>query len=281
MGRTTIVETDHSPLEQIFKKNLAEAPNRLQSMLLRCLRFDIRVVYKPGSKIPVADALSRVCVINTSPSKQEVHEVNFIGESPIDIQRVKEETAQDSTLNILKNTIYTGWPEFRKMCPQELWEYWNYRCDMTLDDGLVMKGSRVVIPERLRKEVLLSLHTGHQGETKCLLLARESVFWPGITKDIKEMVQQCEVCTTFQAAQAKLPILQPELPTKPWEKLGSDIFEYEGVKFLVVVDYYSRYFLVRKLPNDLQSDVANIHGIRSAKYHHCRLRNSIYQRTVS
>ena len=60
MGRHTVVETDHSPLEQIFKKNIAEAPARLQRMLLRCLRFDTEVIYKPGIKIPVADALSRV-----------------------------------------------------------------------------------------------------------------------------------------------------------------------------------------------------------------------------
>ena len=56
-----IVETDHSPLEQIFKKNIAEAPARLQRLLLRCMNFDITVRYKAGNSIPVADALSRVC----------------------------------------------------------------------------------------------------------------------------------------------------------------------------------------------------------------------------
>ena len=61
LGREVIVETDHSPLEQIFKKNIAEAPARLQRFLLRCLKFDITVKYKPGKSIPVADALSRVC----------------------------------------------------------------------------------------------------------------------------------------------------------------------------------------------------------------------------
>ena len=60
-GRKVIVETDHSPLEQIFKKNIAEAPARLQRLLLRCMKFDITVRYKAGKSIPVADALSRVC----------------------------------------------------------------------------------------------------------------------------------------------------------------------------------------------------------------------------
>ena len=56
-----IVETDYSPLEQIFKKNIAEAPARLQRLLLRCMKFDITVRYKAGKSIPVANALSRVC----------------------------------------------------------------------------------------------------------------------------------------------------------------------------------------------------------------------------
>ena len=61
LGRGVMVETDHSPLEQIFKKNINETPSKLQRLLLRCLRFDVHVQYKQGRSISVADALSRVC----------------------------------------------------------------------------------------------------------------------------------------------------------------------------------------------------------------------------
>lgn len=70
-GRHTLVETDHSPLEQVFKKNIAEAPARLQRMLSRCLKFDIQVQYKRGVAIPVADDLSRISVKGEIPVKQE------------------------------------------------------------------------------------------------------------------------------------------------------------------------------------------------------------------
>ena len=98
MGRHTLVETDHSPLEQIFKKNVAEAPARLQRMILACLKFDIDVKYKPGIKIPVADALSRVCV----PPKYTYtieHEVSFVSgvKTPISLDHIKEESTKDST----------------------------------------------------------------------------------------------------------------------------------------------------------------------------------------
>ena len=86
-GREVIVETDHSPLEQIFKKNIAEAPTRLQRLLLRHLKFDITVKYKPGKSIPVADALSRVCFKKEEPVKQEIHFITTKS-CPIDIDTV-------------------------------------------------------------------------------------------------------------------------------------------------------------------------------------------------
>jgi len=92
-------------------------------------------------------------------------------------------------MQLLKNTIYNGWPGYRKQGPKELWLYWNIRCDLVLEDGLIPKGDRVVVPESLHAQVLEVTHTGHQGKTKCLLFARQSVFWPGISGDIRQMVK--------------------------------------------------------------------------------------------
>lgn len=254
-GREVIVETDHSPLEQIFKKNIAEAPARLQRLLLRCLKFDVKVQYKPGKSIPVAGALSRVC-ITEQPVQHEVHFITSKS-SPIDMEAVKEASMQDTTMNRLKDVIFKGWPNFRKQCPQELWDYWTFRCDLVIEDGLILKGDRIVIPESLRAEVLDILHTGHQGDTKCILLARESVFWPGISNDIRQLVKDCELCNKHQPEQPKLPIMQPDLPTRPWEKLGTDIFGFKGNKYLTIVDYYSRYPVIRLLSDITADTVCN------------------------
>ena len=263
LGRNVTVETDHSPLEQIFKKNINEAPSRLQRLLLRCLRFDVHIQYKQGRSIPVADALSRVChkkaahntenMIEDSASQCNIH---FIS-TPIDLTAVKSSAAQDPTMNLLKNTIFNGWPPYRKQCPQELWEFWNFRCDLTLEDGLVLKGNRIVIPSSTRDQVLQAIHLGHQGENKCILRARESVFWPGISADIRQMVKDCDLCNKHQPAQPKLPIMQPDLPTRPWEKLGTDIFKFDGKKYLMVVDYYSRFPVIRLLDNMTSHAVCN------------------------
>ena len=158
-GRKVIVETDHSPLEQIFKKNIAEAPARLQRLLLRCMKFNITVRYKAGKSIPVVDTLSRIC-FNTGAEvhKAGVHlkkagailnkagadvnkEIHFITTKscPIDIKSIQEATMQDQDLNRLKDVILKGWSEYRKQCPQELWDYWTFRCDLVIEDGLILK----------------------------------------------------------------------------------------------------------------------------------------------
>ena len=126
-----------------------------------------------------------------------------------------------------------------------------------IEDGLILKGDRIVIPETLRGETLDMLHTGHQGETKCLLLARESVFWPGITNDVKQLVKDCDTCNKFQPEQPKLPLMQPDLPTRPWEKLGTDIFEFKGMKYLMIVDYYSRFPVIRLLSDMTANTICN------------------------
>ena len=170
-------------------------------------------------------------------------------ECPIDLQCFKEESVNDPEQHLFKHTIHNDWPDQRKQCQHELLDYWNFRCDLVLDDGLILKGHRIVLPKVLRKEVLQALHSTHQGETKFLLLAKESIFWPGITKDIRSMIKDCQLCAQHQAAPTKIPILQPELPTRPWEKIGTGLFEYKEQNYLMIVDYYSRYIIVRQLPN--------------------------------
>ena len=87
-GLSMTGETDHSPLEQIFKKNIKEAPSRLQRLLQRYLRFDVHVQYKQGRSIPVANALSQVCQRKAGQPKCT--------------------TAEDCTLRLLKSTIFNG-----------------------------------------------------------------------------------------------------------------------------------------------------------------------------
>jgi transposase InsO family protein len=78
------------------------------------------------------------------------------------------------------------------------------------------------------------------GITKCRARARETVWWPGISQQIEEMVKRCEACIMEQP-QPKEPLIPSEFPERPWQKLAMDLFYLNKEWFLVVTDYYSRY----------------------------------------
>ena len=94
---------------------------------------------------------------------------------------------QQQALQLIKDVIYHGWPKYMKDCPHDLKEYWNFRVDLSVEGGLILKVHRLLIPEKLRLQMLTPNHQGHLGVEKCLLKDRDCLFWLGITKDIKEM----------------------------------------------------------------------------------------------
>ena len=69
-GKEVIIESDHKPLETIFKKQLEKAPARLQNMLLKLQKYNLKVVYKKGKEMYIADALSRAYLSDTSPEEE-------------------------------------------------------------------------------------------------------------------------------------------------------------------------------------------------------------------
>ena len=170
-GRPVVVESDHKPFEAIFRKHLSSAPPRIARMMLRIQKYDAQIKYVPGKDIPVADALSRI----SSCSGEDilgldvsVHEVNLhLNASPMRVSQIQAETVSDTTLSALREIIMHGWPGKRSDCPAFLHAYWNYRDKLTVANGLILKGTRIVIPKSLQPDVLQQLHYAHQGAEKC------------------------------------------------------------------------------------------------------------------
>ncbi|XP_054769307.2 uncharacterized protein K02A2.6-like [Lytechinus pictus] len=245
-GAKFTVESDHKPLESIHRKNLANAPPRLQRMLLRLQPYDFNLVYKPGREVALADGLSRI-----NPEKQPTMEfdktIHGIYISPSKLKQMQDDTEANRSLKVLKDIILTGWPDDVKKVPKEVRHYWSCRDTLSVEDGLIMKGERIFIPETMQQEVLQSLHAGHQGTTKTQLKARSCVYWDGLSKTIEQMVQSCQACNELQKAQQKEPLLQHEVPNYPWETVGTDLFHFEGDEYLVIVDYWSKFPVVRKI----------------------------------
>jgi hypothetical protein len=162
-GKKCNVHTDHKPLETIFRKKLSSCPSRLQRFVLRALKYDVTVTYVKCEQVPIADALSRVSPQPVPPKGQlpqlDIHQItSTLPASPIKLQQIRNETADDPVLSKLREVVYQGWPTTREQCPQLLLDYWNFREELTIEDGLILKQERIVMLPNLREEVLTTIH---------------------------------------------------------------------------------------------------------------------------
>ncbi|XP_053400458.1 uncharacterized protein K02A2.6-like [Mercenaria mercenaria] len=131
-----------------------------------------------------------------------------------------------------------------------------YRDELTVMDGVIMKGHKIVIPKSLRADLLSKLHSSsHMGIEKTISRASDIVFWPRITQEIKDLVLKCPVCLQHRDSNQKEPLVYTQVPEYPWQVVGTDLFEFNGKDFLIVADHYSHYFEVKELPNCRSSTV--------------------------
>jgi len=251
-GRTTLVQTDHKPLESILKKPLSKAPLRLQRMLLRLQAYDIVVTWTPGRTMLIADTLSRACIPVEKPRQQTFARVNAVDNldlQPLEIHEIQTATATDPTLQSLLATVKTGWPDNKDTLPVCLHPYWSMREEISHDKGLLLKGERIIVPSACRKHIRDNLHeSSHLGIDSCLRRARDTVYWPGMNAELKQHIKSCPTCAEYQPAQQKEPILRPTKPARPWEIVSSDIFTLSGKNYMVTVDHYSGFFEIDDLP---------------------------------
>ena len=208
LGKTVIVESDHKPLQSIFKKPIHAAPCRVQQMLLRLLRYNLDVQYKPGRLMFIADHLSRASTseVELEQDEAQVFAMEVERMDPFDTIKVAPEkltqlqrcTGQDHILQTLKTTVLSGWPEHREKVPVPIRDFWSYGEEISIHNGVLFKSHRVIIPTVMRAEILSKIHSSHMGIEYCLRKAKDIVFWPGMSTHIKEIVASCQVCAEFQ-----------------------------------------------------------------------------------
>ena len=163
-------------------------------------------------------------------------------------------TAQDNQLTRLSHYINTGFPCDKKNLLRDLQEFWNHREALSIESGLITCGNRIIVPKEMRVEMLQYIHEGHQGKERCLLWARNTVFWPKIMYDLQELIERCIICQEHGKSQSIIGTTQ-EFPPFPWHTLATNIFYWKIMDFLIVTDVFSKYFLVRKLANSTSAAI--------------------------
>ena len=121
---------------------------------------------------------------------------------------------------------------------------------MTIEDGLLLKGIHIIVPQTLHKEMIQLLHTGHLRLEKCLNRAKQSMYWPGLYEELKDLITNHVTCLKFSTQKptclSNRQYTGHEIPVYPWSKLASNIFYFEGDRYLLIVDYTSQFPIIRK-----------------------------------
>ena len=144
-------------------KPLREVRPRLQRLLLKVPQYKFNTIYVKHDGVPVADCLSWNVQIE-SALQDETTNVTVTAISMFQegkINQIKCETSKDLTLVKLAKVIQAGWPDQHTGINPDLYAFWIHRWNLSIMDGVVMNGTRIVIPQSLQDEYLKCLHTSH------------------------------------------------------------------------------------------------------------------------
>nr|XP_055046280.1 LOW QUALITY PROTEIN: uncharacterized protein K02A2.6-like [Misgurnus anguillicaudatus] len=273
-GRRFSIYTDHKPLMSLFSENKSipsMASARIQRWALTLSAYQYHIIYRAGKENANADALSRLPLPDTPSSTPLPPETVFLfktlADSPVSSRQIKAWTEQDKTLSKVKRFVMQGWSAATQdgdMAPYE-----KRKEELSVQDGCILWGSRVVVPPQGRARVLEEVHLAHPGISRMKSLARSFVWWPNMDQDLEEKVKNCIECQSNQKMPSPV-LLQPwEWPDKPWSRVHVDFAgPFMGRMFLVLVDAHSKWIEAHVLKNitavvtiDVLRQVFSVHGL--------------------
>ena len=145
------------------------------------------------------------------------------------LAKIREQQDADETSYQLKQFCRNGWPPKHKL-KGDIKKFWAVSSELSVEDGLLLRGSQLVIPTSMQAEILHKLHLGHHGITKCRERACSAVWWPGIASQLQDKIEQCSICSKQRPIPVE-PLLPTVFPSRPWQTLGTDMFEWRGKSF--------------------------------------------------
>lgn len=235
------LETDHKPLETIFSPNSSPCL-RIERWVLRLQAYNYNVIYRKG-KSNIADSLSRLSQpleVEPFDPDSDVYIRNVMELAAVDIDEIEKASTNDPELIELREFLDRGvW----NYASNVIKPYHAFRNELGKIGDIVVRGSRLIVPENLRERMLQLGHEGHPGRTKMQQRLRYSCWWPGMDEAIVRIVDSCEGCRLVGQPNRPEPMARRKLPEAPWVDLAIDFLGPlpSGDYLLVVIDYFSRY----------------------------------------
>ena len=132
------------------------------------------------------------------------------------------------------NVIQDGWSDKYKQVHKVLQPYFACRDQLVVQDGVILRGDQIVVPEKLRQRLIDQAHGGHPGSDRTTRRLKDIVFWPTLAQDVAKVLSACSICNTLASHQQKEPMIVPPVPDLPWTHLGADLFEWRAITTLCV-----------------------------------------------
>ena len=283
LGCTNLLASvDHKPLLGIFNdRELSTIQNpRLQSLKQDTFPWHFQISYNPGKWHRGPDALSRnpaqveaviilselegnpllqlLCEDGTHCDQEAAHTRNEqvrsvtvealidLSNSAITLEKVETAAQHDDIYRKLLATIRAGFPNSRHATDPQLRDYWQVRHRLSCLSNIALLDKRIVIPQSLRKQILETLHSAHQGVCGMKARAAQCVYWPGMDASIRNYRSMCTAptCTTHGPSNQAEPIVLTPLPEWPFQKICMDYFFIDIHSYLVVVDRFSGWICI-------------------------------------
>lgn len=192
----------------------------MQRYALFLAGHDYDIVYKNTKQHSNADCLSRL-PLPDFPMEEEVNVIDILYMSQFDLLPVKSpqvkcETSLDPVLSLVYEHVIKGWTDDPNSVDQELKPCFTRRNELTVNQGCLFWGIRVVVPQSLQKNIINELHVSHIGVVKMKSVTRSYVWWPNINSDIERPAKSCLGCQEIKNRQPSAPIHPWEFPNKPW-----------------------------------------------------------------
>jgi hypothetical protein len=249
------VITDHKPLLPLYNSYRADMPPRIHRHKLNLQGYTFNLKHKPGKDNPT-DYMSRHPTQIPDPREQKEqqeaqlinHHINAIirDDLPVAVtlEQMKTATGKDPTMQRLIQAIQTGY--ISNPDKQELMPYSHVFNELSTVEGLVLRGSKMVVPESLRNQVVTLAHEGHQGIVRTKQFLRATTWFPGMDKRVEKEIAHCMPCQITVKTPQQEPLKPTVLPGEPWDALATDLHGPlpTGEYLLVVQCLYSRYTAV-------------------------------------
>ena len=219
-------------------KRLNDLPPRILQFRLRLARFDYSISHLPGKLLYTADTLSQAPLLTTDHGSDLPREVDVFVNCVVSslpasskcLEKYRKSQDKDPVCAKVKHYCQTKWPEKRALSTATR-RFWNSRSSLSVCNQLLLFNHQIVVPSSMQKETLERIHDSHQGISRCRMRSKSSVWWPGISTAVQEMIQRCPVCVR-DAEPHHEPLMPTTLPEYPWQVLGSDLFELKGNTYI-------------------------------------------------